>query len=142
MRISSEGVELEAVIDGDATAQPVVLPHGITSSHHSWELARPETCRAIPRDSARHFEATAPRVGLSVRARSTRGGIAAIEEAAGRPAIVVGHPLGGITAITVAQRRPDLLQALALEDSPLFLTSEITELEGSPLLDAFRRMRP
>jgi pimeloyl-ACP methyl ester carboxylesterase len=37
------------------------------------------------------------------------------------PAAIVGHSLGGVTAWTVAQRRPELVTRLVLEDPPLFM---------------------
>jgi pimeloyl-ACP methyl ester carboxylesterase len=35
-------------------------------------------------------------------------------------ALIVGHSLGGVVATAVAQRRPDLVRRLLLEDPPLF----------------------
>jgi pimeloyl-ACP methyl ester carboxylesterase len=36
-----------------------------------------------------------------------------------RPAVVVGHSLGGIIALAVAQRRPDLVRAVGAYESPM-----------------------
>ncbi len=69
-------------------------------------------------------EATASRLGrLSTRydAASYASDIAAlIESEIGRPATVVGHSLGGVVAVALAQARPDLVTALFLEDPPLY----------------------
>jgi len=37
----------------------------------------------------------------------------------GAPVVVVGHSLGGVLALAVAQRRPDLVAAVAVYESPL-----------------------
>ena len=42
-----------------------------------------------------------------------------IETVVGRPAVVVGHSLGGVVSATLAQHRPDLVCATLLEDPPL-----------------------
>src|SRR4029077_5121358 len=44
----------------------------------------------------------------------------AVLEELGRPAVVVGHSLGAVTAWTVAQRRADLVIAALLEAPPLY----------------------
>jgi pimeloyl-ACP methyl ester carboxylesterase len=36
-----------------------------------------------------------------------------------RPAIVIGHSLGGVIALAAAQRRPDLVRAVAAYESPM-----------------------
>lgn len=41
----------------------------------------------------------------------------------GRPAVVVGHSLGGVIALALAQRRPDLVRAVVAYESPMAWTS-------------------
>jgi len=48
--------------------------------------------------------------------------LAVVELATGggaRPAVVVGHSLGGVLALTVAERRPDRVGAVAVYEAPL-----------------------
>jgi pimeloyl-ACP methyl ester carboxylesterase len=47
--------------------------------------------------------------------------VAVLEALVGRPAVLVGHSLGGVVAWSVAQQRPDLVAAAFLEDPPLYL---------------------
>jgi pimeloyl-ACP methyl ester carboxylesterase len=67
--------------------------------------------------------------------------IAVLERAAGGPAIVVGHSLGGVTAAALAQQRPDLVRAMVLEDPPLGSMEEGSAAQGSSVLDSFRLMK-
>ena len=57
----------------------------------------------------------------SYDAKSYAADIAAlIESEIGRPALVVGHSLGGVVAAELARSRPDLVIAVFLEDPPLY----------------------
>jgi pimeloyl-ACP methyl ester carboxylesterase len=56
------------------------------------------------------------------------------------PAALVGHSLGGVVAWTAAQRRPDLVTRIFLEDPPLFM-GEPAEHNGNPAIPAFRQMK-
>lgn len=49
------------------------------------------------------------------------------EQVVGQPAVLVGHSLGAAIAMTVAQRRPDLVKALLLEDPPLAPSEQLTD---------------
>lgn len=48
--------------------------------------------------------------------------IAIIEEELRSPVCISGNSLGGLIALNVASRRPDLVRAIALEDVPLLVT--------------------
>ena len=56
------------------------------------------------------------------------------------PAVLAGHSLGGVTAWTVAQQRPELVRSLFLEDPPLFM-GEPEEHADNPGIPAFVLMR-
>ena len=65
------------------------------------------------------------------------------EQVIGEPCAVIGHSLGGITALVALQRRPDLFRAAVVEDPPMFVAPRVDERErvGHVLLDAFMMMR-
>lgn len=96
---------------------PVVLVHGATFRAEDWENIFPRLAtryRVIAYDARGH--------GKSGRAASYD--IAAfaddllrvIEHVAGTPAIVIGHSLGGATALVAATRKPTAIRALVLEE--------------------------
>jgi pimeloyl-ACP methyl ester carboxylesterase len=145
VRITSGDLGLNVADDGDPSAPPLLLLHGITGSRATWSWLLPdlvERFRVLRLDFRGH--------GQSDRApgRYTADGyvadaVATLEQAARGPCVVVGHSLGGATAAAIAQRRPELLAGAVLEDPPLgpTTTGEPLPLEGNSLLDGFRFMR-
>jgi pimeloyl-ACP methyl ester carboxylesterase len=145
MKIRNGSLELHVAEDGDPGAPPILLLHGITSFGGTWDWIVPalvERFRVLRLDFRGH--------GSSDRAPgeyTTDGyvsdAVAAIEQAAGAPCIVMGHSLGGATAAALTQRHADLVVAAVMEDPPLGLAGNSTDgvLEGNSLLDSFRLMR-
>jgi pimeloyl-ACP methyl ester carboxylesterase len=145
VRVTSGDLSLDVAEDGDPMAPPVLLLHGIIGSRSTWGWLVPELAerfRVLRLDFRGH--------GHSDRApgRYTADGyvadaIATLEQAAGRPCVVVGHSLGGATAAAITQRRADLLIGVVLEDPPLGSTTAGAplSLEGNALLDGFRFLR-
>ena len=102
---------------GSAGEPPIVLLHGATFRSEDWENVFPRLAtryRAIAYDARGH--------GKSGRAASYAiGGFAddllrVIETVAGGPAIVIGHSLGGATALVAAAKKPSAIRALVLEE--------------------------
>jgi esterase len=145
VRIAGGDLDLHVAEDGDPSAPPVLLLHGIIGSRATWGWLVPELTdrfRVLRLDFRGH--------GASDRAagRYTATGyvadaVAALEQAARRPCVVLGHSLGGATAAAIAQRRPDLLAGVVLEDPPLGskTVAEPVSLEGNALLEGFRFLR-
>lgn len=108
---------------GPDEAPPIVLLHGITDSGTCWPDAVARwagTYRVHAVDQRGH--------GLSPRfAPAELGDIMAILRddvievlgRIGRPAVVLGHSLGGRAAVAAAVAQPDLVRALVLEDPAL-----------------------
>ena len=102
---------------GQAGEPPILLIHGATLRSEDWENIFPRLAtryRVIAYDARGH--------GKSARAAgytlvSLAGDAARVlREIAKVPAIVIGHSLGGATALVLAAREPALLKALVLED--------------------------
>lgn len=145
MRVRNGDIDLHVAEDGDPAAPPILLLHGITSSVHTWDWLVPDLVdrfRVLRLDFRGHgLSDRAPGAYLPAHYRSDA--VAALEQVAGRPCVVVGHSLGGVTAAALAQDHADLLTGAVMEDPPLgpVGVSDRQSLEGSALLDGFRFMR-
>ncbi len=131
--------------DGDPSAPPILLLHGILGSGRTWNWLVPalaERFRVLRLDFRGHGESDRAPGEYTVDGYVSDA-VAALEQAAGQPCVVIGHSLGGATAAAIAQRRPDLLTGAVLEDPPLgpTATGEVASLEGHVLLDGFKLLR-
>ena len=86
-----------ALVAGDPDAPLVVLIHGLTGSHHTWDRVVP-----LIEDHSRVVAVDLPST------RSIEGEADAVAALISRPAILVGHSRGGLVATAVAERHPDL----------------------------------
>jgi pimeloyl-ACP methyl ester carboxylesterase len=144
VQIDHDGITLHVAADGDPTAPPLLLLHGITSFGGTWDWFVPELAerfRVLRLDFRGHgaSDRTPDRYGAAGYAGDA---IAAIEQVAGGPCVLIGHSLGAITAATVVQQRPDLVRAAVLEDPPLQRPrADDNGLENNALMSSFRLMR-
>ncbi len=123
------GVRLCVDQHGDPAAPTLLFLHGLSSSRTSWHrvVAHLEaaiaagTLRVINVDLRGHGDSASGGSVEDYRADCYAADIAAvIEELGAAPAMVVGHSLGGVVAMSLATGRPDLVRAVLLEDPPLF----------------------
>jgi pimeloyl-ACP methyl ester carboxylesterase len=146
MELATDELTLHYEDDGDPEAPPVLLLHGITQSTATWGWLVPhlvDSHRVVRLDFRGH--------GRSGRAPGTytfpffiADATAICEQVLGRPAVVIGHSLGGGTAAGLAQTRPELVRGVVLEDPAIMAPngpSAAAELEGNTLIDGFRLMR-
>lgn len=139
MQLRRDGLPtLHVAVDGPPDAPAVVLLHGITSSHRAWDWLVPElvATHLVVRPDARGHGQSERAPGTYDLFAYTDDAVAVIEEI-GPPVVLVGHSLGGATAAAVAQRRPDLVRALLLEDPALLVARPA---DGSDI-DVFRQGR-
>ena len=109
---------------GETSAPPVVLLHGLSDSRLGYRAVvehlrhRWNGLQILNVDLRGHGESS--RADLDTYdAQSYADDIAAfISEHIRRPAIVVGHSLGGVVAASLGASHPDLVTALFLEDPP------------------------
>jgi pimeloyl-ACP methyl ester carboxylesterase len=139
----ADGVRLHVEIDGPDDGPPVLVLHGITACTATWEWLIPivaATHRVVRLDFRGHGESD--RTPDAYRPAGYVADATAVCEALfDGPSTVIGHSLGGVTALGLAQTRPDLVDALVLEDPPMGRSAGAETLEGNSLLDAFRTMR-
>lgn len=141
MIIDNHGVSLHVADDGDPSAPPVLVLHGITSCTATWDWLVPllaPTHRVLRLDFRGHGgSGRAP--GAYHFPEYLSDAIAVCEQVAGKPVVAVGHSLGGGTAAALAQQRPDLVSAVVLEDPALASASDT--MDGNSLREAFGLMR-
>jgi pimeloyl-ACP methyl ester carboxylesterase len=142
MVIEVEGVALHADVDGPEDAPVVVFLHGVSGSRatYGWLPAEITRGRRVVRLDFRGHGASAHAPGTYLIDRYGADVAAVLERVAGRPAVLVGHSLGGVAAWWVAQRRPDLVAAAFLEDPPLYM-GEPDEHERNEIAKLFPLMR-
>ncbi|ANY10029.1 hypothetical protein AFB00_13085 [Pseudonocardia sp. HH130630-07] len=124
---SADGVRLVTTGYG-GSGRPVVLLHGLMSCAASWEPRAAELTRhgrVLAPDARGHGRSGRPADPLDPAAWSPRrlaDDVLALLAGTG-PAALVGHSMGGISALLAAARRPDLVTAVVVEDPPLGVTA-------------------
>lgn len=112
-------VTLNVEESGPPTAPTLLLVHGVANSCRTFAFAVEalgERARLLRIDLRGH--GASPHVPGSYRLGDYVDDVVDLLERTG-PAYVAGNSLGGAIAWTIAQRRPDLLRAVLLEDPPL-----------------------
>ncbi len=115
--LSLEGGTIHVGQDGPRDAPALLLIHGSGASTRSWDPLVPlltDSHRVIRIDLLGHGRSAKPADGdYAIPAQACRAGMA-LDRLGVTNAIVVGHSSGGLTATALAERRPDLVTALAL----------------------------
>lgn len=144
MELTTNGVTLHYLDDGNPDAPPILLLHGITQSVTTWDWLVPQFVddyRVVRLDFRGHGQSDRT-PGAYNFSDYVGDAVAVCEQILGRPAVVVGHSLGGGTAAGLAQTRPDLVRGVVLEDPAIMLpTISTSRLEDNPLFQAFDLMR-
>lgn len=143
MKLERDGIVLVVDDTGEDNLEPVLLMHGLSTSRETWARLTRQLAghyRVIAFDHRGHGESTHA-AGTYVLPNYTADAVAVLEQVVGRPAVLIGHSLGGVTAAAVAQSRPDLVRGVILEDPPLFVASRATDDDGSPMLIMFQLMQ-
>ena len=142
MRYTREGVELNVEIDGPQDGIPVVLLHGVSGSvrTYDWLPAEITAGRWIIRVDLRGHGASGHAPGRYLIEHYGEDVAAILRDVVGRPAVLVGHSLGGVVSWWVAQRYPELVRAAFLEDPPLYM-GEPDEHKGNGIAAIFPLLR-
>lgn len=120
-----------AVFEAGSGSPPFVFVHGLACDHTAWlpqveDLSRDHRCMAV--DLRGRGESTAvPPYHVEQQADDVA---AIMRELAVGPAVIVGHSLGGLVALLLNERHPDLVLGIAAADSPLRKTG----LGAAPLV--------
>jgi pimeloyl-ACP methyl ester carboxylesterase len=115
-----------------------VFLHGVGSSGRTWEWL-PDVVRRGRRVVRIDFRGHGRSDHAQGTYELTRYGadvVSVLRELLSRPAMLVGHSLGGVVAWWLAQNHPELVAAALLEDPPL-LAGETPDAEAGRFRDVF-----
>jgi pimeloyl-ACP methyl ester carboxylesterase len=142
MRIPHDGIELNVEVEGPEDGPPVAFLHGVSGSLRTYGWLPPEITegRRILKIDLRGHGASGHAAGTYVLERYGADVVEILRSVAGRPAVLVGHSLGGSTAWWVAQQHPEVLAAAFLEDPPLYM-GEPAEHDKNPAAQMFPAIR-
>ncbi|MCL3859438.1 alpha/beta fold hydrolase [Actinotalea sp. K2] len=118
----------------EATAMPVLLLHGVTDSSGCWAGPAEQLARGshvVAQDARGHGDSPLLQEPFTIAALAADAA-RVLREVIGRPALVVGHSMGGVTAQELALTEPDLVAGLVLED-PAWVTVREVDTSGVPL---------
>jgi pimeloyl-ACP methyl ester carboxylesterase len=138
MRVENGGVELNVEVQGATDAPLVVFLHGVSGCGRTYDFlpAQITDGRRIARVDLRGHGHSHHATGTYTIDRYGED-VVAVLRLLDRPATLVGHSLGGVTAWWVAQRAPELVTAAFLEDPPLYM-GEPDEHEKNLAVPVFR----
>jgi pimeloyl-ACP methyl ester carboxylesterase len=132
-------VRLHVDVAGPSDGVPVVFLHGVSGSMRTYAWLPEEVTegRRIVRVDLRGHGRSAHAPGAYDIDSYGEDVVEALRETVGRPAVLVGHSLGGVVAWWVAQGHPELVTAAFLEDPPLYM-GEPAEHELNGAVPIFR----
>ncbi|WP_076866209.1 alpha/beta fold hydrolase [Bradyrhizobium mercantei] len=119
--LDNKGVRLAASVDGPPDGEPILFLHGLSLSRDTWQeigARLSDRYRVWTLDFRGHGHSDrAASYALADYTSDAETTLAAI----GRPAVIVGHSLGGCVAGVLAQRGDANVRAALLEDPPWYL---------------------
>jgi pimeloyl-ACP methyl ester carboxylesterase len=132
-------VRLHVEAAGPEDGAPVVFLHGVSGSMQTYAWLPEEIAegRRIVRVDLRGHGGSEHASGAYDIDSYGEDVADLLRETVGRPAVLVGHSLGGVVAWWLAQRHPELVAAAFLEDPPLYM-GEPAEHERNGAVPIFR----
>src|SRR4051812_44998403 len=115
---TTDGVRL-AWCDLGGDGQPVLLLHGLAGHADEWRQTASwltQRCRVVALDARGHGRSQRLPDDVSPAAQVADASFT-IEHLGLSPVVVVGQSLGGLTALSLADERPDLVRGLVVVDA-------------------------
>ncbi len=122
--------------EGPDSGPPMLLIHGISGRWQDWDSVSKQFAaewKVFAVDLRGHGKSSWVSNGYHWR-NYAMDQVEFIERVVGEPAFVVGHSLGGATALGLNAERSDLVRAAVYEDPPLFVHRR---WEGNQFRDSF-----
>jgi pimeloyl-ACP methyl ester carboxylesterase len=131
-------VRLNLQVDGPLDGAPVVFLHGVSGCLETYGWLPPEIVggRRVVRVDLRGHGGSERATGTYRVSEYGADVVEVLRSEVGRPAVLVGHSLGGVVAWWIAQNHPDLVVAAFLEDPPLYM-GEPAEHERNEAIPIF-----
>jgi pimeloyl-ACP methyl ester carboxylesterase len=125
-------------VAGPAEGPLVVFLHGVSGSLETYDWLPPEITdgRRIVRVDLRGHGQSERATGTYRVSEYGADVVDVLRSEVGRPAVLVGHSLGGVVAWWIAQNHPELVIAAFLEDPPLYM-GEAAEHERNEAIPMF-----
>lgn len=111
---------------GDEHAPPVLLLHGLSSTAHRWARFAEDASaeyRLIAPDARGHGDSSAPDAGYDLETLA-RDALSVLDALGIHRAAVVGHSMGGRTAIRLTAAEPERVSRLAVVDIGVSVSAE------------------
>jgi pimeloyl-ACP methyl ester carboxylesterase len=131
-------VRLHVEASGPPDGPAVVFLHGVSGSGETYGFLPAEIVdgRRVYRIDLRGHGRSEHATGSYTLGHYAEDVAEVLRAQVGRPAVLVGHSLGGVVAWWLAQNRPDLVAAAFLEDPPLYM-GEMSEHERNGAIPIF-----
>lgn len=128
---AADGLELEVQVDGPDDGVPLVCLHGVTASaeEFAWLADRLADEYRVVRPSFRGHGDSGRPGGPYLGPDYVADAIAVLDQVVDRPALLLGHSLGGVVGLAVAQQRPELVRAVLAIDPGLAVAEQVPEGE-------------
>lgn len=131
IRVPVDDITVHVSVDGETNEQALLFLHGLTDStaYYRWigsQLA--DRYRVVLLDFRGHGRSD--RAARYVTPDFLDDAAAACEQVADAGCVVIAHSFGGLIGAALAQRRPDLVRAVFLEDPLLIDPAVRTDLLG------------
>ena len=136
-RVKDVNLDYESMGMGE---ERIVLVHGSWVNHANWNLVVPalaKSFRVLTYDRRGHSQSE-PATGEGTLDQDIADLGALIEQLDIAPALLVGNSFGGIVALGLALRRPDLVRSLSVHEPPM-MGLVAGEPAYQPLLDEVNR---
>jgi pimeloyl-ACP methyl ester carboxylesterase len=134
-----DGVTLRYVEAGSGDP-PLLFVHGWTCNHTHWRDQLPHFAkkhRVVALDLRGHGKSDAPDQDYGID--GFVGDVAwFIRELGLQKPVIIGHSMGGVIAMNLARRHPDLARAIVMVDSPITPLPEATRAIAEPLFAGLR----
>ena len=114
------------------SGRPLLFIHGITSSHNSWGDIPTEFIQdynVISIDLRGHGLSEKPDSGYRWREDYAKDISDFISTSLNQATVLVGHSLGASVSAAVAEKSPDLVRSLILEDPPAFVHDDFKAIQ-------------